>query len=1369
MKYQLILTAAVFLSKMSTLFAQSPLWVAPPNVIISGLPSPLPVVPSPTNDPSDPLDYYDGWSQIQGSAAIQNTSGGLEFFVIDGAIYDGTGAYKDYAWDDNLPPNVLSSGSGATTYQFDGSGGKEHLIVPHPVDCKKFYIFGIVSVWYGDPSPLPEKTLPGYNDGYPQYCLYDANIGQVIDRGHWYSPNPSVYPISVPNALFTDVSTTNPLLTNGDPQLLPSAWAQDLWGSTPSIAGTPLQPDGTRFVVCRLKENIFIIRINSDGTLRYWKRYNHSGFNTTPRNHSELELVFDQSQNKWRCAFEVEGTSINPIDGTSVSNKYIKLIEFSPDFLTLLSSYDVELPIEFNSTLADYYGRYVSGLEFSPNTQFLYVTSVSRQTNVIPSVLTIDTYLPAPIATIFGIPVSTSHNVRYGNIEKSTDGNLYFASPNGLYRLTSPNTPNPINFSAGVIIPVSIPTNYSVMGSSFLYSTTLTYSGNPLSGQIDQMDYTNLFPGNVECCKNDNTYDKNTYTLPVSESISPSTMNSISNTATNVVTIRDELRIKRGTVVTMTNMTVKFAPEARLVIEEGSNTSLGGRLILIGTKLTVDERCGTNLMWKGIEVRGISSINQGVSSTNTKQGVLDIKTGSVIEHAKIGAINYNTDAPTWTPTTGGIIFSSSSVFRNNEIDVEYRKYNFPIFGGFRNTKFITDSILKEVLEPKTHALLSQINTVRFNGCEFKNTEPSYIDDHRGIGITSFGAGYEVVPLIILPCKFENLEYGIRGITGLIKVRKSQFKENRFGIVTLGSNLLESTQNSFAIQEYTDRDSYGMATVSGTGYKIMENSFNAGVSLLANSRTIGCFTQNSGSANNLIYKNFFSDLKVGARAENTNSNLSAIGSVLPHEQGLVWKCNTHNNRTEPGTYDFMVYNGTIRKNQGLPAATGVVESLQAAANNDFTLELESGPTDHDYSLLLSPSFVITYWRPVGFPSIPNTYTAGAMNLGFTVNAPSGSPAYYSQQNANACPSLLGGTLPVYKSAIALNTINKDVIQQRLDDGEATSLLQFVQTGNLNTVRTNLLTKAPYASEDVLLAYLNRTPAHGHIKQVIIANSPVTQAVIDKINTMGLPNGIRSQILAVQTGELPRTVGRLLVEEYQFAIEQNLNDAIREIYFDSTLVNPYDSIKSLLVNRPEKFYQSFITDLAIQSKDDVFATPRVTNPIYTFGRTQEIQQIELTAIQSNMTCSEFISTNNSALATLENIKNDSTTYCLCAAKAKSILNEFNGIDFVLPPLDWPMTSYSAMVTTSYDEQSSNYNKLTKEFSCFPNPFKNEISILTPPNFEGTASIINVSNQEVKRIAIKGNSRLDLSELSQGIYFIQLFNSDDELQETHKIMKR
>ena len=127
---------------------------------------------------------------------------------------------------------------------------------------------------------------------------------------------------------------------------------------------------------------------------------------------------------------------------------------------------------------------------------------------------------------------------------------------------------------------------------------------------------------------------------------------------------------------------------------------MGGYLILDNSKLSADAQCGSNVMWRGLEVRGNSALNQG-SYLNSKQGRFRMINNSLIEHAYIGVAansytiitlpNGNKTYQVTPNQTGGILRIENSFFKNNQRDVEFYPYNAPSNSNnsslISNTKF----------------------------------------------------------------------------------------------------------------------------------------------------------------------------------------------------------------------------------------------------------------------------------------------------------------------------------------------------------------------------------------------------------------------------------------------------------------------------------------------------------------------------------------------------------------------------------------------------------------------------------------------------------------------------------------------------------
>ena len=104
-------------------------------------------------------------------------------------------------------------------------------------------------------------------------------------------------------------------------------------------------------------------------------------------------------------------------------------------------------------------------------------------------------------------------------------------------------------------------------------------------------------------------------------------------------------------------------------------------------------------MWKGIEVRG----NTNYSSLSSRQAVLTIEPGAIIEHAHNAVLagkwesNYYSPCNYPQPSTfgmmqpydlsgsGGIVHSDGAIFRNNAVDIRFAFYRTTIASHIINS------------------------------------------------------------------------------------------------------------------------------------------------------------------------------------------------------------------------------------------------------------------------------------------------------------------------------------------------------------------------------------------------------------------------------------------------------------------------------------------------------------------------------------------------------------------------------------------------------------------------------------------------------------------------------------------------------------
>lgn len=1085
-------------------------------------------------------DYY-GQSAEYTHNAMQDVNGNLLFFTVDDFVYD-----KDGYRIGNLYNNL-----GNITVK----GTAEMVFVPDPANCDRYYIIAAAR----DGAPTVGSTT------FPFYGILDLS-----------QPNPN-YPsrFGALESLGGETASSIGDITSGFQNF-------DVKTKGVFIAASKLRDDNSRFVFISNSTGIFRYKIDNSGFNydNYYLPFNPlvtGGADGFVR--GEMELV-ELGGGNYRIAV---GT-IYYNSNTATLNSRLGVYTADLDNTgTLIPTTDevLEFDLQGGPALA-----FVHGLEFSPNGDILYITHDASS------------LFPNPIEfydfnnTGQGVqPLSLTNDFDFmsSQIELGKDGKLYFATSDRLATLSNSNTPNSAIWNDAAQ-PITYSANYEeVPGFPYHLKTYI------LPDQIDGMDYTAHFNANVECCLANNFYHKpynpGVITSPVSETWTTGGFNPFGSSGE--VLISDNLTIPAGVTVTIQGMIFKFAPGAKVIVERGTGSLPGGKLILDNTLFSSDNRCDIQAMWQGVQVYGHSNQNQ-TPSFNGQQGQLILRNRSKIEHAMKGAvavkINQNQNYPyNFTSYdfnyTGGIIQASNSSFYNNRQDIEFRSYIAP--NGINNQsrfskcEFTTYGLLNNTaLYPQYHVFMHNIVGVGFYGNKFRNMTPELYDYWRqGQGIYSFDAKYSVNAAcnsLSLPCssfepnEFENLYFGIRAITmnelRTIKVDRNDFVNNYFGIYLQGSDMATITRNDFEVYRSAAPNltfaTYGLYLNRSTGYQVEENTFTEfnDPAVSANGNTHGIIVDNSGISDNEIYKNDFFDINIGGQSQRINSVAYNPGASNPNNVGLRWKCNDFTN--EIFEADLAVTSGRIAYQQGY-CVSPVLDPLNAVrspAGNRFSHSTFDPQNDISAN---NSVLQFNYAHHVDLVTTPLYYNT-------TIVAPqdcfnNANQVYYD--NARSCPSKINDQGILSDGPAILSQINGLKVEiankeSLIDGGNTSLLLNTIATESDRKVKDALIVASPYLSDEVLLAYLADNSNAGYIEQVVLSNSPVSGAVMYELNKMGLPKGTMTQITNAQSGI---SVMTYLYNEIGFAkSERNglVNERIRLFLNDTISPNPLDSVALIL---------------------------------------------------------------------------------------------------------------------------------------------------------------------------------------------------------------
>jgi hypothetical protein len=135
---------------------------------------------------------------------------------------------------------------------------------------------------------------------------------------------------------------------------------------------------------------------------------------------------------------------------------------------------------------------------------------------------------------------------------------------------------------------------------------------------------------------------------------------------------------------------------------------------------------------------------------------------------------------------------------------------------------------------------------------------------------------------------------------------------------------------------------------------------------------------------------------------------------------------------------------------------------------------------------------------------------------------------------------------------------DEIRYLVDDNNTAGLLAEISASSGGQVKNTLLNVSPYLSDKVLLEYIFSSPSVGHIKQVILANSPVSEKILKEVNNLQLPSGIQQQINTAQSGISPRQLLENEIEGYERLRDLYKKYVTQSFLHDSTPIDYGDTL-------------------------------------------------------------------------------------------------------------------------------------------------------------------------------------------------------------------
>ncbi|MFH0895987.1 MAG: C25 family cysteine peptidase [Bacteroidota bacterium] len=794
----------------------------------------------------------------------------------------------------------------------------------------------------------------------------------------------------------------------------------------------------------------------------------------------------------------------------------------------------------------------------------------------------------------------------------------------------------------------------TMTGNSTVYYTVTAHNYIPVLGNIP-----------VQCVN----FVSTPWVLP-----SDVTMNSITNSERDIV-------IPAGRTLTVTSI-LSMNPLAKITVMPG------GTLVVDQGKIT--SNC-SNQLWKGIEVVGTKNQPQ----IPQYQGTVIFKNNAELHNAYCGisTCKHNSGGLTDWNTTGGIVRIDNSSFYNCRKSIEFLSYH-PVYNIYqpnpnvptcwaRKCKFeVNTGIATTGTTPDAFISLYDVENLVLEGCSFSNLAG---DGILMTGINSIDARYSVKPYVTggttTKCTFTNLSRGINisnaNIYKVPRVEKCQFTGNLNGITVYGTSGFVAQQNIFSQgSNWPGVQRVGIFIQNSKRYFVSENDFTM--------QNLSLVIDNSGTQANEIYRNYVHHGNIGIQAQGINGNTTG---------GLQLKCNNF--------YGTNAVNFGITGN--IAPVQGYCSDAATPAGNRFSQQ--GGSWDIFANSSVAP-FTYNYHN-----------TAYYILDNFTVSNVYPNQCLVSFNTTTSCPSKIttGGTnTTALKAAIAQSQTQLNQAQTLIAAGNTTTLLNTASSGSAVQAKNAILAVSPYTSDAVLIAAVNRNNPlpPGHLKDVIVANSPVTTPVMDAINSKSIPIGIKRQILNAQTGVSARETVEKEIAALQTSIGLQQDELIRAYMADST-INGTDSTIVYLVAQNDPTTKTLLCD-AYLTKNDCNAALAIVNQMPS-GTQDEQYMKQLYELKANL-CSQgktyfdITPTEKSLVETIAQSNTDASIQ----AKAILVLLDNVYIPVEIDALEMPDSLLFRGTVLS-------------GAGCGNNPVENYTLILTDENNNPITSINPVSTDE------------------------------------------
>lgn len=826
--------------------------------------------------------------------------------------------------------------------------------------------------------------------------------------------------------------------------------------------------------------------------------------------------------------------------------------------------------------------------------------------------------------------------------------------------------------------------------------------------------------------------------------------------------------VEAGVNLTIT-CEVKMPVDGRIIVKQG------GKLIVDGGHIT----SAHTSLWRGIEVWGDPTQSHDIESAH---GIVELKNGAIIENAKVAISTTQKDENGYLVQGyhGGLVKADQAIFENNKRAVEIWPFDYTNNSYFKRCSFITSEELPDNNNFEYFIVMSDVDGVIIQGCDFENTRPAfgYTMDGRGIGIFSNESQYYVSAYDPEGSNIENyfgkLKYGIlaNGFTPskTPSIKACSLEYNRTGIYLGGITSASVLSNYFLVESFDenyDTNIYcGLYLDNSTQYHVEDNFFEHDVNTSQDEdHTIGITVNNSGDQDNWIYRNIFKTLDIGILAQNQNRNQYGT-------QGLFIKCNDFgdNNPNDPSlhdnTYDIAVTKFGDCDYPGLKQSQGSNASASSPAGNRFS-QASNGIVDSDFSNPETLRLFYFQHDPTNEPRLNLTYHI---------------PLHVTKQqtmhpwNESECcpPSFYPGGSGEIESAISSFQSDADSVNTLLTamvDGGNTQELESdvilstpVQSYDLYT---DLTMKSPYLTDTVMVEAVRKENVLSEVmvRDILVANpqSAKSNEVMDELDSRinPLPDYMIAEIEQGNDSLGDKEI--MEASKYHYLQKRNIciNDLKRYYKTDTSGLTNRDTLIDFLVNSNSIQSKYELAFEHLLDKDYTNTNAVLTNIPSQFVLSSEDYDlyedysdyidIIINLKQNN---NQYYDIDSLHINILDSLSND--IYSNPGAYARNILLYNDAISYNEPYI----LPDSTLKAEEYERSSSTTLQDYPEFKIYPNPAANYVTIeynLKSQSCNGYIEFINLQGKMIRHEELNSGKHSKIitlnDDFSSGTYLCKL----------------